>query len=84
MEKLSEQNFFTGDFYESGINGLFNKLGINAVFAQPYNARAKVIERFFRELQEGFERLLPSFVGSNIIDKPAYMKCNEKFHKRIS
>lgn len=79
--KAFRAKFFTGDFYESGINGLFNKLGITAVFAQPYNARAKVIERFFRELQDGFERLLPSFVGSNITDKPAYMKRNEKFHK---
>ena len=79
--KAFRAKFFTGDFYESGINGLFNKLGITAVFAQPYNARAKVIERFFRELQDGFERLLPSFVGSNIVDKPAYMKRNEKFHK---
>ena len=52
--KAFRTKFFTGDFYESGINGLFNKLGITAVFAQPYNARAKVIERFFRELQDGF------------------------------
>ena len=79
--KAFRAKFFTGDFQESGINGLFNKLNITAVFAQPYNARAKVIERFFRELQDGFERLLPSFVGSNISDKPAYMKRNEKFHK---
>lgn len=79
--KAFRAKFFTGDFQESGINGLFNKLNITAVFAQPYNARAKVIERFFRELQDGFERLLPSFVGSGISDKPAYMKRNEKFHK---
>lgn len=79
--KAFRAKFFTGDFHECGINGLFNKLDITAVFAQPYNARAKVIERFFKELQDGFERLLPSFVGSSIVDKPAYMKRNEKFHK---
>lgn len=79
--KAFRAKFFTADFYESGINGLFNRLGITAVFALAYNARAKVIERFFRELQDGFERLLPSFVGSNISDKPAYMKRNERFHK---
>ena len=79
--KAFRSKFFTGDFRESGINGLFNKLDITPVFAQPYNARAKVIERFFRELQDGFERLMPSFVGSNIIDKPAYLKRNEKIHK---
>src|SRR5574344_2637337 len=81
--KAFRAKFFTGDFYESGINGLFSKLGITPVFAQPYNARAKVIERFFKELQDGFERLLPSFVGSNIFDKPAYMKRNEKIHKEL-
>ena len=79
--KAFRAKFFTGDFQECGINGLFNKLDITAVFAQPYNARAKVIERFFKELQDGFERLLPSFVGASIVDKPAYMKRNEKFHK---
>src|SRR5574344_2679798 len=79
--KAFRSKFFTGDVQESGINGLFSKLGITPVFAQPYNARAKVIERFFRELQDGFERLLPSFVGANIYDKPAYMMRNEKFHK---
>src|SRR5574344_1069769 len=82
--KAFRAKFFTGDLQECGINGLFSKLGITPVFAQPYNARAKVIERFFRELQDGFERLLPSFVGSNIYDKPAYLKRNEKFHKRIA
>ena len=38
----------------------------------------KVIERFFKEFQEGFEKLMPSYVGSSIINKPAYLKRNEK------
>jgi len=79
--KAFRAKFFTGDLQECGINGLFDKLKIIPVFAQPYNARAKVIERFFRELQDTFERLLPSFVGANINDKPAYKKRNEEFHK---
>ena len=79
--KAFRAKFFTGDLQESGINGLFDKLNITSVFAQPYNARAKVIERFFRELQDGFERLLPSFIGANINDKPPYKLRNEKFHK---
>lgn len=66
---------------DGGITGLFVKLGITPIFALPYNAKAKVIERFFREMQDSFERLLPSFVGANIMDKPAYLKRNEKFHK---
>jgi len=77
--------YFTDDrgFNELGFNGLYSKLGIQTVFARPYNARAKVIERFFKEFQEGFERLLPSFTGSSIQNKPAYLMRNEKFHKNI-
>src|SRR5574344_1672388 len=77
--------YFTDDkgFGELGFNGLYSKLGIQTVFARPYNARAKVIERFFKEFQEGFERLLPSFTGSSIQNKPAYLMRNEKFHKNL-
>lgn len=77
--------YFTDDkgFSELGFNGLYSKLGIETVFARPYNARAKVIERFFKEFQEGFEKLLPSYVGSSIDDKPAYLMRNEKLHKQI-
>lgn len=77
--------YFTDDkgFTELGFNGLYSKLGIETVFARPYNARAKVIERFFKEFQEGFEKLLPSYIGSNIQNKPAYMMRNEKLHKQL-
>ena len=77
--------YFTNDkgFSELGFNGLYSKLGIETVFARPYNARAKVIERFFKEFQEGFEKLLPSYVGSSIDNKPAYMMRNEKLHSTL-
>lgn len=77
--------YFTDDkgFGELGFYGLYAKLGIETVFARPYNARSKVIERFFKEFQEGFEKLMPSYVGSSIINKPAYMKRNEKFHSNL-
>lgn len=81
--KAFKSKFFKGNLQECGIQGLFDKLGIIPVFAQPYNARAKVIERFSRELQDGFERLMPSFVGANIMDKPAYLNRNEDFHKKV-
>ncbi|MEE3350468.1 MAG: transposase [Candidatus Gastranaerophilaceae bacterium] len=75
--------YFTDDkgFTELGFQGLYSKLGIETVFARPYNARAKVIERFFKEFQEGFEKLLPSYIGNSIQNKPAYMMRNEKLHK---
>ena len=77
--------YFTDDkgFTELGFNGLYSKLGIETVFARPYNARAKVIERFFKEFQEGFEKLLPSYVGSSIDNKPAYLMRNEKLHSAL-
>ena len=77
--------YFTDDkgFTELGFQGLYSKLGIETVFARPYNARAKVIERFFKEFQEGFEKLLPSYVGSSIDNKPAYLMRNEKLYSQL-
>lgn len=79
--KAFKSKYFTEK--ETCIEGLFIKLGITPIYALPYNAKAKVIERFFKEMQDSFERLLPSFSGSCIDNKPAYMKRNEKFHKEI-
>ena len=81
--KAFRAKYFNDDkgFTELGFQGLYSKLGIETVFAKPYNARAKVIERFFKEFQEGFEKLLPSYIGSSIQNKPAYMMRNEKLHK---
>ena len=82
---VGEPNSFSDDkgFGELGFYGLYAKLGIETVFARPYNARSKVIERFFKEFQEGFEKLMPSYDGSSIINKPAYLKRNEKFHSNL-
>ena len=81
--RVFRAKYFTDDkgFTELGFQGLYSKLGVETVFTRPYNARAKVIERFFKEFQEGFEKLLPSYIGSNIQSKPAYMMRNEKLHK---
>src|SRR5574344_133165 len=82
--------YFIGsaDFQETGIRGIYAKLGITPIFANPYNARAKVIERFFLEMQESFEKLLPSYIGTSIENKPARLKRKKKFHaekhKRIA
>lgn len=83
--KAFRAKYFNDDkgFNELGFNGLYSKLGIQTVFARPYNARAKVIERFFKEFQEGFERLLPSFTGSSIQNKPTYLMRNEQFHSKL-
>lgn len=71
------------DFDEDGFNGVYANLNIHSVFAKPYNARAKVIERFFREFQEEFEKIMPSYIGTSIEDKPAWMKRGEKLHLKL-
>lgn len=70
-------------FIENGISGLFSNLGIQPIFAKPYNAKAKPIERLFRELQDSFEVLIPTYSGTSIVKKPAQLKRNEKLHKTI-
>ncbi len=77
--------YFMGSpaFCEIGLKGIYEKLGITTIFANPYNARTKVIERFFLEMQESFEKLLPSYIGTNIENKPARLRRNEKFHSEI-
>ena len=77
--------YFMGSpaFCEIGLKGIYEKLGITTIFANPYNARTKVIERFFLEMQESFEKLLPSYIGTSIENKPARLKRNEKFHCAI-
>ena len=68
---------------EKELGGIYNRLKIGVTFANAYNAKAKVIERFFLTFQEDFERFIDSFRGANIEDKPANLHRNEKFLKRI-
>jgi putative transposase len=85
--KAFKARIFTGetrniDLEESGIDGLYKRLGIQTYFAKPYNAKAKPIERWFGTFNE-LERILPSYTGNSIEDKPAHMHRNEKLHKRL-
>ena len=65
------------------LGGIFPKLKIEAVFAESYNAKAKVIERFFQTFQEQFERFVSSFRGAAVEDKPATLMRNEKWAKKL-
>ena len=75
--------FQSCDFDEGIFNGVYANLGIHSVFAKPYNARAKVIERFFLDFQEEFEKLMPSYIGTSIENRPAWMNRNEKLHLQL-
>ena len=65
------------------LGGIYPRLKIDVTFATAYNAKAKVIERFFLTFQEDFERYIDSFRGASIDDQPATLKRNEKWIKKI-
>lgn len=53
---------------------LVNRLGINVIYAQPYNAQAKTIERFFGTLASRFSRLWKTYTGPDAVRKPEYLQ----------
>lgn len=77
--------FFKGceNLEDKGFYGLFGKIGVVPIFAKPYNGKSKPVERFFREFTQSFSSLVPSYIGNNIENKPAYRKRNEDWHKAI-
>lgn len=64
------------------LSGLYARLGIATQFATPYRGQVKTIERFFGTMNEQFSRLMPSYCGRDIADKPAWRRRNEKFHRK--
>ncbi len=74
--------FFTGNLAEAGLAGLFERLGCRVGHAWPYHAQSKTVERFFRSFGE-LERLLPSYTGTSIQNKPPRLKRGEKLHRRL-
>ena len=82
-KSFKSKYFQNADFDEGIFNGVYANLGIHSVFAKPYNARAKVIERFFLDFQEEFEKLMPSYIGTSIENRPAWMNRNEKLHLQL-
>lgn len=73
---------FTGTLEQSGIAGLFQRLGIETIFAWPYHGQSKTVERFFGYLRQ-MEELMPCGTGASIELKPAYQKRGEFMHRRI-
>ena len=65
------------------LGGIFPRLNIGVRFAESYNAKAKIIERFFKTFQEQFERFVTTFRGASVDDKPSTLNRNEKWAKRL-
>lgn len=53
-------------------------LGIEFRTAMVKNAKAKIIERAFRSLKEGFSRLFEGYTGGSITERPERLKKTEK------
>lgn len=53
---------------------IFERLGIKMTNALVRNARAKIIERRFRDVKDRLSRLFVSYTGGNVIEKPERLK----------
>lgn len=76
--------FFKGsqDFDEAGFAGLYERMGCQTIHAWPYHGQSKTVERFFGTFAE-MERLLPTYTGTSIADKPPRMMRGEKKHRTL-
>jgi putative transposase len=68
---------------ETEIPGMIARLGSQYRRAMPYHGQSKPIERFFLIINDRLERRLPSYMGSSIKDKPAYLLRNEPLAKQL-
>ena len=53
---------------------VFQRLGITMINAQVRNARAKIIERRFRDVKDHLSRLFESYTGGNVLERPERLK----------
>lgn len=79
--KAFGSRFFNGQDL-SGFGGAFSRLNIKTVFAWPYHAQSKTVERFFSTFAE-FERLCPTYTGTSIENKPPRLMRGEKLHRKL-
>lgn len=69
-----------GDYCKAGFStpveiggrkhSVFAELGIGLVNSIPYRARAKTVERFFRDLMKTFDKWFPDYLGSHPEERP--------------
>ena len=54
--------------------GVFQRLGINMTNAIVRNAKAKIIERRFRDVKDSLSRLFDTYTGGSVVEKPERLK----------
>jgi putative transposase len=83
-----KSKFFTGTKakdLENELAGLYERLGCKVIFSKAYNGKAKSqLERWHGTLDTDLQQFLPSYRGSSVENKPAYLHRNEKFIKKIT
>lgn len=79
--KAFDNQYFSGTADMAENDGLYLSLGIHVLHSMPYVARTKIIERWWGDFDRQCARLMDSYVGANIDDKPAHMHKNERWHK---
>lgn len=68
---------------EKEFAGIFPRLGIEAHFARAYNGKAKVVERWFKTLDDQWSSRQASYCGRDINAKPAHYGRNEKWMQEM-
>lgn len=53
---------------------VFERLGIKMTNAIVRNAKAKIIERRFRDVKDRLSRLFPTYTGGNVVERPEKLK----------
>ena len=80
--KAFKNKFFDGSTDLSEMDGLYTRLGVKVMHSQPYQARSKPVERWWRDFDQQCAVGLDTHVGRNVEDKPAHMKMGEKWHRK--
>jgi len=62
-------------------NSMVGSLGITPMFALPYNAQTKPIERDFNTFKNWFAKHMPGYRGGNIVERPE--KLNEEIKSNL-
>ncbi len=70
------------DYRSASVEVLFKQLGVESHHALPYNAKAKVVERFFRTLCTQFSMTFPTWCGNSPTERTERFRELVKQHDR--
>ena len=63
MVHVDNGSGYAAQVHTDEATGLLTRLGITPMFALPYNAKAKPVERFFKTMEDSFGTRWPSYCG---------------------